>query len=73
MPVTAVAHDGQGDFAFVLTPGEGEKQAIVKKTYVEVKEIVQQGVRVTSGLNNGDRIVTAGVTIIRDGMAVKVE
>lgn len=73
VPVTAVAHDEQGDFAFVLTPGEDDKQAIVKKTYVDVKEIVQQGVRITSGLNNGDRIVTAGVTIIRDGMAVKVE
>ena len=68
-----IAHDEQGDFAFVLTPGEDDKQAIVKKTYVDVKEIVQQGVRITSGLNNGDRIVTAGVTIIRDGMAVKVE
>ena len=44
-----------------------------KKTYVEVKDIVQQGVRVTHGLNNGDSVVTAGVTVIRDGMAVKAE
>ena len=73
LPVTAVAHDEQGDFAFVLTPGEDNKQAVVKKTYVEVKDIVQQGVRVSRGLNNGDNVVTAGVTVIRDGMAVKVE
>ena len=73
LPVTAVAHDEQGDFAFVLTSSESDKQAVVKKTYIKVKEIVQQGVRVTSGLNNGDSVVTAGVTVIRDGMTVKVE
>ncbi len=73
LPITAVAHDEKGDFAYVLNAGESSEQATVKKTYVEVKEIVQQGVRVTSGLNNGDKIVTAGVTVIRDGMAVKVE
>ena len=73
LPITAVAHDEQGDFAFVLTSSENNSQATVKKTYVEVKEIVQQGVRVTSGLNNGDNVVTAGVTVIRDGMTVKVE
>jgi RND family efflux transporter MFP subunit len=73
LPVTAVAHDEKGDFTFVLIPGENDKQGIVKKTYVEVKDIVQQGIRVTDGLNNGDNVVTAGLTVIRDGMTVKVE
>lgn len=73
LPVNAVAHDEQGDFAFVLEAGEKEQQRIVRKKYIEVKEIVQQGVRVTSGLNSGDDIVTAGITVIRDGMTVKVE
>ncbi len=73
LPITAVAHDEKGDFAFVLTPGDNDEQAIVKKAYLEVKEIVQQGVRVTSGLSDGDKVVTAGVTVIRDGMTVKVE
>ena len=73
LPVTAVAHDGQGDFAFVLLPGEQEKQGVVRKTYIEVKDIVQQGVRVTGGLNDGDNVITAGVTVIRDGMTVKID
>ena len=73
LPVTAVAHDEQGDFAFILETGEKDKQGIVRKKYVEVKEIVQQGVRVTSGLEDGDNVVTAGVTVIRDGMTVRVE
>ncbi len=73
LPVTAVAHDEQGDFTFVLQAGANDKEGVVKKTYVEVKDIVQQGIRVTSGLNKGDNVVTAGVTIIRDGMAVKIE
>ena len=75
LPITAVAHDEQGDFAFVLKPDQStdEKEGTVKKTYIEVKDIVQQGIRVSSGLNDGDKVVTAGVTVIRDGMAVKVE
>lgn len=73
LPVTAVAHDDKGDFAFILKPAEQEKQALVTKTYLEVKDIVQQGIRVTEGLNNGDKVVTAGVTVIRDGMTVKVD
>lgn len=72
LPVTAVAHDNQGDFAFLLMPG-ADKQGEVKKAYVEVKDIVQQGVRVTKGLSDGDKVVTAGVTVIRDGMKVKVD
>ena len=73
LPVTAVAHDERGDFAFVLEASEKDKQGVVRKKYVEVKEIVQQGVRVTSGLKDGDNVVTAGITVIRDGMTVKVE
>jgi len=73
LPVTAVAHDHEGDFVFVLMPDEQAKQAVVKKTYVEVEDIVQQGVRVNKGLSNGDKVVTAGVTVIRDGINVKVE
>jgi RND family efflux transporter MFP subunit len=73
LPITAVAHDEKGDFTFVLEKGGKEKQSLVRKQYIEVKEIVQQGVRVTSGLKDGDNIVTAGVTVIRDGMEVKLQ
>ncbi len=72
LPITSVAHDEKGDFAFVLELGDEDKRGIVRKKYIEVKEIVQQGVRVTSGLDDGDKIVTAGVTVIRDGMEVKL-
>ena len=73
LPINAVAHDDQGDYAYVLESGENEKESIVRKKYIQVQEIVQQGVRVSGGLNNGDAVVTAGVTVIRDGLKVKVE
>ena len=72
LPITAVAHDTKGDFVFVLE-ASSDKQGVVNKKYIEIKEIVQQGVRVTGGLNDGDNVVTAGITVIRDGMTVKVE
>ena len=73
LPVNAVAHDTQGDFAYVLESGQNDNEGIVRKRYIVIQEIVQQGVRVTSGLNNGDDVITAGITVVRDGMAVKVE
>jgi multidrug efflux system membrane fusion protein len=72
LPITAVAHDEKGDFIYALEPDSENKRGVVRKKYIEVKEIVQQGVRVTSGINDGDKIVTAGVTVIRDGMKVKL-
>ena len=73
LPITAVAHDEQGDFAYVLELSAGNQKGLVRKKYIQVKEIVQQGVRVTNGLQDGDEIVTAGVTVIRDGLEVKLQ
>ena len=71
LPINAVSHDDKGDFTYVLKVSENLDEATVHKQYITIEEIVQQGVRVTDGLNNGDEIVTAGITVIRDGMTVK--
>lgn len=73
LPVNAVAHDADGEFVFILQKGNENKQGIVHKKYINVDEIVQKGVRVSEGLSEGEIIITAGVTVIRDGMSVLYE
>jgi RND family efflux transporter MFP subunit len=70
LPVGAVAHDAQGEFIFVLTQSHEDQQGIVHKQYIEVDEIVQKGVRVSAGLSEGEKVITAGITVIHDGMKV---
>lgn len=70
LPVNAVAHDAHGEFVFVLQKGNENKQGIVHKKYIHVDEIVQKGMRVSEGLSEGEKIITAGITVIHDGMNV---
>lgn len=73
LPVNAVAHDDQGEFVFILHPGKTNRQGIVRKKYIAVDEILQKGVRVSTGLTVGEKIITAGITVIRDGMSVQYQ
>lgn len=71
LPVNAVAHDAQGEFIFTLEASEQSKQGIVRKKYISVDEIVQKGVRISKGLSEGENVITAGITVIHDGMSVR--
>lgn len=70
VPPFAVGEDRQGRFVFVLerkSPGV----ALVKRQPVTIGNVLQQGIEITRGLAPGMRIVTAGVSVLRQGMEVK--
>lgn len=72
LPLSAVGEDRDGRFVFLLEdvePGVG----MVKRRPVELGRIVGDGILVAKGLEVGQRVVTAGVNRIQDGMKVKVE
>ena len=71
VPPFAVGEDEVGRFAYVLEAQEGGF-AMVRRTPIEVGEIRQNGIEISSGLTPGMRIVTAGVSVLRDGMKVGV-
>lgn len=71
VPVTAVSEDQDGRYVFLLTPGESDAIGIIKRQEVAIGNIVADGIEVTNGVNPGDKVVTAGVTVIRDGLEVK--
>ncbi len=70
LPVTAVVKEPNGTFVFIAEPGEVEDEAIVRRRAVTLGELSQSGIEVVDGLEVGDRVVTAGVTVIRDGQRV---
>lgn len=72
VPPFAVGEDREGRFVFVLNmtqPGV----ALVKRQKVTVGNVLQQGLEVKKGLTPGRRIVTAGVSVLREGMEVKYD
>lgn len=70
LPVAAVINDLNGTFVFIAEPVETAGEAVVRRRVVEIGELSQLGVEIVEGLQVGDRVITAGVTIIRDGQRV---
>ena len=70
IPVAAVISDPGGTFVFIAEPAEIDDQAVVRRRAVTLGELSQSGIEVVEGLHVGDRVITAGVSIIRDGQRV---
>jgi RND family efflux transporter MFP subunit len=71
VPTVAVAEDHLGRFVYIVEEGDGEHW-IAHRRDVTVGELTRQGLQLTSGLEDGVRIVTGGVSRITDGQKVKV-
>jgi membrane fusion protein, multidrug efflux system len=68
VPLTALTESEGGPVAFVVD----QANKIVRKTVVTIAGVAEDGVRIVSGLQVGDMIVTAGVQFLRDGMQIKL-
>jgi RND family efflux transporter MFP subunit len=71
VPSTAVQEDDKGRFLYVLEdtgPGEG----LAHRRNISVGELTAQGIEIVEGLAPGERVITAGVTRISEGLAVRV-
>ncbi len=71
VPAVAVGEDRQGRFVFVVED-RGDATAVVHRRPVEVGELTTEGLEVTSGLEDGELIATAGVQGLTDGLVVKL-
>ncbi|MCP4659410.1 MAG: efflux RND transporter periplasmic adaptor subunit [bacterium] len=71
VPPVAVGEDRQGRFVFVVED-RGDGTAVVHRRPVEVGELTTGGLEVSSGLEDGEIIATAGVRRLTDGLAVKL-
>ncbi|WP_338392536.1 efflux RND transporter periplasmic adaptor subunit [Fulvitalea axinellae] len=69
LPADAVT-EGQSGETYVFVVREEGGVMVVKKTTVELGDLTNQGFLVLSGVKVGDKVVTAGITNLTDGMKV---
>lgn len=74
VPPAAVGQDRQGRFVYVLEPDPdpGSEAGSVRRRPVRVGELTSGGLEILGGLEDGERVVTAGVSRIQDGQRVRV-
>ena len=70
LPPLAIGEDNAGRFVFLLDR-RGDGTGTVRRQAVEVGSIDGLGVSITSGLEAGSEVITAGVRRLADGMEVK--
>lgn len=73
VPSFAVLQDEQGTFVYTLTPAEDPGIGVVTRKQVTTGDLTDQGLEIFAGLADGDRVITAGVTKLSDGMRVKFD
>ncbi|MCG8473696.1 MAG: efflux RND transporter periplasmic adaptor subunit [Desulfobacterales bacterium] len=72
VPVSAMAKDYDGHYLFVLERSPEKGVGVVKKRRVKAGGMNSGGFDVTEGLSAGEKVVTAGLQFLSDGMRVKV-
>jgi len=74
VPSFAVGEDGEGRFVYVVEPApDAAGEGIVRRQAVTVGDLTTEGLEIVSGLQDGDRVVTAGVSRIEDGLRVRLD
>jgi membrane fusion protein (multidrug efflux system) len=73
IPATAVLSAPYGDSVFVLEPqvANGTTNLIVEQKFIRTAKTRGDFISVETGLKPGERVVTAGIFKLRNGMAVK--
>ncbi len=72
VPAYAVSEDRDGRFVYVVEPTE-DGVGVVRRRAVDVGELTTEGIEIFEGLSDGDLLITAGVSRIQDGLAVRVQ
>lgn len=70
LPSHAVLKNEQGHHVFVVLSAPNGN--VLEKRQVEIGGVSERGIIVSSGLQSGERVVTAGVSQVHDGMQVVV-
>lgn len=72
LPLSAVVKGSHGTFVYVVEPQSFDQlnTGVVKKRQVTIGELQSAGIKIRSGLNEGDRVVIAGTSFMRDELLV---
>lgn len=71
VPAHSVIKDGPEHFVFVAVDS-GAGTGVVNKVLVKVGRLTDKGFEVFEGVNEGDKVVVAGISSLEDGMKVRL-
>lgn len=72
IPATSLLSAPYGDSVFIVSPGKDSTNLVVQQAFIRTGRSHGDFVSVESGLTNGDRVATAGIFKLRNGMTVQV-
>lgn len=72
IPVKALKEDRDGYFVYVVTPEGSANMGTVRRQNVSIGGVSVNGLEILSGLGVNDRVVTAGLSGMRDGLQVRL-
>lgn len=72
VPVKSVGEDGNGNYVFVVE-SDDDQTGIVKKQTIQIGSLTNQGFEILSGLDEGQKIATAGLQTLLDGQKVRLQ
>lgn len=70
LPVNTVLKDSKGNYIFMVID-QGDGVGKIKRQAVTIGELTQLGIEIFSGIKQGDKVLTAGMSKVIDGMDVK--
>ncbi len=71
VPIAAIMRSPAGTYVFIAAHDKDD-QALVTRRAVTLGELSQSGVEILDGLVVGDRVITAGLSVIREGQRVLI-
>lgn len=73
LPPVTIGKDANGHYVFVVKSTKSAGEGLIKKQSVRIGELTSSGIEIFEGVKSGDKIVTAGISVIYDGLIVKAE
>ena len=70
VPAVAVSEDVSGKYIYLVENTTKDQVGIIKKQSVQTGELTPLGLEIIEGVKEGDRVVTAGVNVVREGLEV---
>jgi multidrug efflux system membrane fusion protein len=71
VPASAVANLEEGSFVFLLEPASDDAFTVTRRA-ITLGSLIGESFEITKGLGAGDRVATAGLSSLVDGMQVKL-
>lgn len=73
LPAVAVGEDVMGRYVFIVDATEKEGVGLIRRQGVTTGELTPTGLEISEGVNEGDKVVIAGVNVVREGFKVLID